>query len=52
MSKGLYAYLTHRLQIVLGELGKDESGSVEEVGEDGGVGEVDENHEKWEMIED
>jgi hypothetical protein len=41
MSKGLYAYLTHGLHVVLGELGMDESGGVEEVGEDGGVGEVD-----------
>jgi len=41
MSKGLYAYLTHRFQEVLGERGMNESGGVGEVCEDGGVGEVD-----------
>jgi len=40
MSKGLYTYLTHKLQEVLGELCMDESVGVEEVGDDGGVGEV------------
>ena len=41
MSKGLYAYINHGIQVVLGERGMDESGGVGEVGEDGGVGEVD-----------
>jgi hypothetical protein len=41
MSKGLYASLTHRLHVALGEVGTDESGGMEVAGEDGGLREVD-----------
>jgi hypothetical protein len=41
MSKGLYTYLAHGLHVSLGEVGMDESGGVDVVGEDGGLREVD-----------
>ena len=50
MSKGLYAYLSHGLHVALGEFSMDESGGVEEVGEDGGLREVD--GKSWEVGDD
>jgi hypothetical protein len=41
MSKGWYASLTHRFHVALSEVGTDEGGGVEVVGEDGGLREVD-----------
>jgi hypothetical protein len=41
MSKGLYASLAHKIHVALGKVGTNESGGVEVVGEDGGLGEVD-----------
>jgi hypothetical protein len=41
MSKCFYASLAHELHASLGKVGMDESGGVEVVGEDGGLGEVD-----------
>jgi hypothetical protein len=42
MSKGLCASLFCRLQVTLGEEGMGEGGGVEIAGEDGGLGEVEE----------
>ena len=50
MYKGLYASLSHGLHVVLGELGTDENGGVEAMGEDGGLKEVD--GQSWEVGDD
>jgi hypothetical protein len=42
MSKGLCATLLCRLQVTVGEVGIGEGRGVEIVGEDGGLGEVEE----------
>jgi hypothetical protein len=41
MSKGLCASLACRFHVAFSEVGMGESGGVEVVGEDGGLGEVD-----------
>jgi hypothetical protein len=41
MSKGLFASLFCRLQVTLGEVGMGEGKGVEIVGEDGGLGKVE-----------
>jgi hypothetical protein len=42
MSKGLCASLFYRFQVMLGEEGMGAGGGVEITGEDGGLGEVEE----------
>jgi hypothetical protein len=41
MSKVLYAFLSHELDVALGKVDTDESGGVEVVGEYGGLREVE-----------
>jgi hypothetical protein len=41
MSKGLCASMAYMFHVMLGEVGMGESGGMEIVGEDGGLGEVD-----------